>query len=169
MGPIFDHEYREKIIASFETYREKTLDDLKRILNFPFHPDTRLLMFELHGHHGDFGLHPWVMRDSYYHVDIDASGTPLYRTGFDQLALGFDAYARLDEVDRMSPDEVGDLDDLAVNYLCGWFADMLREANTDLPLVYAIRRHDHPGVYSVAEKQWFSDDEFATRFEDDEE
>ncbi|WP_040834569.1 hypothetical protein [Nocardia brevicatena] len=168
MSPIFDHEWREKIIASFEADREDTLDELKQILSFPFHPDTRLVMFELHGNGGVFGLNPWPMKDGDYHIDIDASGTPLYQTGFDEFGCGFSAYDQLDEVNRMSPEEIGDLDDLAIDYLCDWFADLLHELNADLPISYAIQRHDYTGVYSVPEKEWLTDAEFDSRFEDGE-
>jgi len=162
---MFDREWKGKIISSFDEDREISLDELKQVLCFPFHPDTQLIVFELEGHFGDFGLKPFAMKDSYYFVDTDASNTPLYQTSFDEFSFGFSAYDYLDEVNQMSPDEIGELDNLAIDCLCEWFADLSQEVGGDSPIACMIQIHDTMGVYLLQERKWLTEEEFKDYFE----
>lgn len=165
---MFQDEWIEKIIASFDDDREVTLDILKQILNFPFHPDTQLILFEITGNSGIFGLIPFVMKDSDYHIDEDAFGTPLIDTPFNELSFGFSAYNYLEnEVKRMSSDEIGDLDHLAIDFLCEWFSSIYHEVsgNSSITFTCMLQIHDTPHVYACKERQWLTEEEFEDYFE----
>lgn len=162
---MFDRDWKGKISASFDEDREMALDELTQVMNFPYHPDTHLILFELEGHFGDFGLKPFAMKDSYYFVDSDASGTPLYQTQFDEFSFGFSAYSHLEEVNQMSPEEIGELDDFAIDCLCEWFADLYQNVSGDSPITCMIKKHDTASVYSLQEKKWLTEEEFNDLFE----
>ena len=169
VGRMFDREWKKKIIASYDEKREATLDVLKKILHFPFHPDTQLILFEIQGYSGTFGLTPFAMKDSDYHIDEDAFGTPLYKTQFGKFSFGLSAYNYLDEVKQMSPEEIGELDDLAIDCLCEWLANLYHEVSGNFPITCMIQIHDTTGVYSLQEREWLTEEEFDDYFETDKE
>jgi hypothetical protein len=164
---MFDDERKQKIIASFDEKRGATLDVIRKILNFPFHPDTQLILFEIQGYSGSFGLTPFAMKDSDYDIDEDAFGTPLYQTQFGKFSFGFSAYNHLDEVKQMSSEEIGELDDLAIDCLCEWFANLYHEVSGSSPISCMIQIHDTTGVYSLKEREWLTEEEFEDYFEDE--
>jgi hypothetical protein len=161
VNQLFSQETKKKIFASFEEDRQTVEEELKQVLSFPYHPDTKLLVFELEGYSGDFGLKPFAMKDSYIFVDEDANGTPLYETPFDQFAFGVSAYEFLqDELEHMDDEEIGELDDFAIECLCEWFSDLFQAVkDKSFTITGMIKQHDHSGMYSLQDKKWVEDEE----------
>ncbi|MFG3700376.1 hypothetical protein ACGF5C_21015 [Micromonospora sp. NPDC047620] len=49
-------EIKQQIIKNVDKKRDKTLSDLREVLGYPYHPDTRALIFRVEGDYAGFGM-----------------------------------------------------------------------------------------------------------------
>lgn len=86
---IPDH-IKQQIIKNIDKKRDKTLSKLREVLDYPYHPDTKILIFRVEGDSGAYGMNLLAANEHWDMIEVNADGEDLYGTRF--LHFGFSFY-----------------------------------------------------------------------------
>ncbi|MER5333770.1 hypothetical protein [Micromonospora sp. NPDC002717] len=150
---IPDH-IKQQIVKNIDKKRDKTLSKLREVLDYPYHPDTKILIFRVEGDSGAYGMNLLAANEHWDMIEVNADGEDLYGTRF--LHFGFNFYV-LEDCD-VSPARTSlpeQISKFTRDYLYPWFADRFEElGGKDRPFDCVLQKHDTLRGFSMKERKW---------------
>lgn len=107
------------VLESIDQKKEECIQELRLVLQYPYHPDTKFVTLEVNGHGGDFSVSvlPWK-----------SWGKDLFNNAPENDFLFF-AHEKLNASEIFSNDDlVDEIDDLTKDYFVPFFRDCFNQA-----------------------------------------
>lgn len=148
------HAWEQAIQKSYNEERDVTIDRLREVLAFPYHPDTEWLLFHVEGYEGFYGIRPIPMKGA-HSISIDASNNPIHLTKLHDLEFSFSSVRYFNPNELEDDEEVEEFDEYAKKLLYEWFADRFFNAGGALfALPCYLQFHDDGHRFDMKTKQW---------------
>lgn len=152
---IPDH-IKQQIMKNIDNEKNETLEELREVLTYPYHPDTKALIFRVESDRGAFGMNLLAVDQDGDYMRFNANGESLYNTKFNFFGFGFYAFedcgVSVDETDLLEK-----MSKFARDYLYEWFADRLEElGGKEYPIDCVLQKHDALRGFHMQERKWIS-------------
>jgi hypothetical protein len=152
-----DRKIKSLLQEGINLEKENVIQHFRYLLQYPFHPDTTLILLEIRGDRGIFGATITPMNGWGKQLNTDANGEDPKVGSF-----GFYAYEKLEQVlppeefEKLEEDEelVDDMDDYVKEYLLQFFQECFVQAGgkkSKLPYYLGYTNGD---VYDLSTEKW---------------
>lgn len=156
---LSSYSWKQAIQKSYDDEKDVAIERLRKVLAFPYHPDTDWLLFlierdkKLYGY--DFEIRPIPKNEDWESIFVDASDNPIYLTNLKDLKFSFSSYRYLGSIEFKDEEEIDEFNEYAESYLCKWFSDRFLEAGGDsFPLPCYIQFEDTVNRFDMRIKEW---------------
>lgn len=153
---MINKKTKEFILTAFDHKKNQTIQMLQTISNHPFSSETKLILFEVEGSFGEYGVRPIPMKDM-------ATIAPSEVVSFSDMAIDYYAYEYVSEeydqaMETWDDDEMDEFAEWTRDLFFDWFADRFQEVHhqTSIKLPCMLRFHDTSLSYDLRDKEWLT-------------
>ncbi|MDR6227146.1 hypothetical protein [Desmospora profundinema] len=145
--------HKRSIRNNIDAEMKSTVNEIKRMFQYPFHPETKYLKLEFEGHSGTFGFYPKIYNDNGEELEENAHGELLESTEFSDLDFGYLTFNSLKYENDF--DLIFELDQYSKEYLFEWFRALFMEhGGANFPITTILHEHDALKAYHLQKGIW---------------
>ncbi|GGE15945.1 hypothetical protein GCM10011571_16950 [Marinithermofilum abyssi] len=133
--------------------KEEVVKKLKNLFEYPLHPDTRILLFEVQGDSGIFGIQISQFKYLDEEIQYNAKGEFI---GSAIVDFGFDFFEYIPRyVYKQDIDTEIEFSKYAEERMYEWLADCFEEAGgKKFPIKCCVHFHDTGEGFDLHDRQW---------------
>lgn len=148
---MLEPKIQQLIRRNIESTSETQVKDIKKLISYPYHPDTRYLYLQFEGSGGMFGIVPFAYDNDKEVLEENAFGQPLAETDFEYIGFEYLAFDK----QKFENGLIDEMDQFAKEYIFKWFRELfINSGGNTFPIPAILHGHDTIHAYHLQKGIW---------------